>query len=342
MNHLFFIGAKGQKYSSGIYRLVFDDISNKLKIVNKNISGFSAEYLCTIGNHRKLLAIGNENPENNTCMLSLFDLEDGDGKLVMSNSEQLPFCGISHLFYSICRNTIFISIYGSGKVAIMKLDPFLHINDISYLCFSGSGPNRIRQEGSHPHSVYEDGQGILFIPDLGMDRVHLIRYHNSSVYHDCDIVCPEGSGPRHMCVKNEYAYIICELTSEMLVCKLSNNHCNIDKQICRVPLCCESNVSTNLSADIRLYGQQIAVSNRGESNVKLFQINDGMPELIRTCKTSGKTRNIRYDSKGNYLFCVNEEYDGSLGSLDIIDVKSGITVVSKKISGAHCIEYIGG
>lgn len=340
MDHLFFIGAKGQKDSGGIYRLVFDDISNTLKIVNKDISGFSAEYLCYARKYRKILAIGNEDLENSTCVLSVFDLED-DGRLVMSYSEQLPFCRISHLYYSADRNIIYITVYGSGKVAVIKPDALLHISEIRYLCFSGSGPNRIRQEGSHPHSVCEDNQGNLFVPDLGSDRVHWIRYCHFSEYQDCDIICPEGSGPRHMCISHKYAYIICELTSEMLVFKLPDDTCGMAKPICRIPLCRESNVRTNLSADIRLYGQQIAVSNRGESNIMLFQLTDGIPEVIRTCKTGGKTRNIRYDSKGSYLFCANEEYGGSLGSLDIIDVKSGTSVLSKKISGAHCVEYIG-
>ena len=341
MEHLFYIGAKGRNDSAGIYRLVFDDVTNELKTFSKDISGFSAEYLCFAKNINKLFSIGNEDTIRHTCEFSVFKTESHDGSLVKDYSIQLPFNGISHLLYSASLNQVFISIYVSGQVAILDFTSSLHISSIRYLNFSGSGPNRFRQNASHPHSVCDDLHGSLFIPDLGADRIHWIRYNGSSEYQCCDIVCPEGSGPRHMCILDNFAYIVCELSSELLVYNLSSDMCVKGIPSFHIPLY-QYNKETNLSADIRSYGNQIAISNRGEQNVMLFIINNGKPQITVTCKTGGKTRNLRYGSDGKYLFCVNEEYDNSDGSVNIINTHKGSSVFFRKIPGAHCIEFIGG
>lgn len=40
---------------------------------------------------------------------------------------------------------------------------------------SAGGPNKERQEASHPHECIEGAGGLLFVPDLGSDRVWLLR-----------------------------------------------------------------------------------------------------------------------------------------------------------------------
>ena len=66
--------------------------------------------------------------------------------------------------------------------------------------FSGTGPNRSRQECSHPHQVYPVGDEVL-IPDLGADKTWRLRKSSEGKWESVgsiDYVGLEGGGPRHI------------------------------------------------------------------------------------------------------------------------------------------------
>lgn len=69
----------------------------------------------------------------------------------------------------------------------------------SILQFRGSGPNKSRQEGSHPHQVYfvEELEEVL-VPDLGGDSIYRLRKNPQDSWSIVGHIGFEaGGGPRH-------------------------------------------------------------------------------------------------------------------------------------------------
>ena len=68
------------------------------------------------------------------------------------------------------------------------------------LAFSGFGPNRQRQEGSHPHQVviHPDREELL-VPDLGADLTRRLRKDDQGNWQPAGVVrYTPGGGPRHI------------------------------------------------------------------------------------------------------------------------------------------------
>ena len=61
----------------------------------------------------------------------------------------------------------------------------------------GYGPNEGRQRQCHIHQILEDGRGLLYAPDLGSDRVWILRRDKVKLDICGWLQCPLGTGPRH-------------------------------------------------------------------------------------------------------------------------------------------------
>src|SRR6202008_3118270 len=81
---------------------------------------------------------------------------------------------------------------------------------------SGTGPNRARQEGPHPHFVITDPSNqYLLVPDLGADQVVIYKTDLDAAQitpHGAGR-SPAGAGPRHMKFhpNGKFAYVLNEL-----------------------------------------------------------------------------------------------------------------------------------
>ncbi|KAM5344355.1 hypothetical protein ACJ41O_012892 [Fusarium nematophilum] len=61
----------------------------------------------------------------------------------------------------------------------------------------GHGPNKGRQQQCHVHQMLEDRQGLLYAPDLGADRVWILRRGQVKLEICGWLQCPPGTGARH-------------------------------------------------------------------------------------------------------------------------------------------------
>lgn len=61
----------------------------------------------------------------------------------------------------------------------------------------GHGPNQSRQQQCHIHQILEDRRGLLYAPDLGSDRVWIIRRDALRMEVCGWLACPPGTGARH-------------------------------------------------------------------------------------------------------------------------------------------------
>lgn len=93
----------------------------------------------------------------------------------------------------------------------------------------GSGAVADRQDSGHAHSVNITPDGkMLFVADLGADKVHAYRYtagNKTPFAADpaADLTLPAGSGPRHMTFSpdGKFAYLVTEMGANIHVYSVS-------------------------------------------------------------------------------------------------------------------------
>lgn len=112
-----------------------------------------------------------------------------------------------------------VAHYGSGSVSAVRLaGDGTPAEETDHLTFSGSGPDRERQEASHAHQVVAVG-GQAWVSDLGSKRVHRLRLStDGSMASAADpLVLPAGFGPRHLALAGDRVVVCGELSSQLLL-----------------------------------------------------------------------------------------------------------------------------
>jgi 6-phosphogluconolactonase len=131
-----------------------------------------------------------------------------------------PSCGPNTCFVSLDQTgrELFAVSYDAGTVAAFPVDAQGRIGPATAIVsLTGSGPNRGRQQSSHPHAVYVDPENKhLYVPDLGADRIWIFRLGDRGTLVAPDppaVVVAPGSGPRHLVFSADgrRVYLVSEL-----------------------------------------------------------------------------------------------------------------------------------
>lgn len=123
-----------------------------------------------------------------------------------------------HVAFDAVRNRVFASSYLDGRVVGYDTDGAELVDGPVVLEYEGEGPNRNRQESSHPHQVVMRG-GSYFVADLGADRIWVHDAGAPGAVVRAAIETPPGCGPRHLIFHPELPvmYVVCELEPRVLV-----------------------------------------------------------------------------------------------------------------------------
>jgi 6-phosphogluconolactonase (cycloisomerase 2 family) len=121
-----------------------------------------------------------------------------------------------HILVAPDASALYVCNYGTGELVVLALNQEGLPVDGPQQVWShqGSGPRADRQESSHAHSacMSPDGTHVL-VADLGTDEIRRYRVGEGGLLSDEGIAAtlPPGSGPRHMAVRGELLYVVCEL-----------------------------------------------------------------------------------------------------------------------------------
>eukprot|EP00854_Cymbomonas_tetramitiformis_P012458 gene12458-14723_t len=199
---------------------------------------------------------------------------------------------------------------------------FLDIDDdkTCLLVFEGSGPNKARQESSHPHSaVFSHSGNFVYVPDLGTDKVHQLQLNSKTCALKRSVTTPfvqlaPGSGPRHLTFHPflPFAYCINELDSTIQCFRIGKDQeLSPTRTYSALP---KEYAGTSTCADIHIHpnGQFLYGSNRGHDSIALFMIDAESGELswVDYFLSGGKTpRNFAIDPTGTILLVANQDSD---------------------------------
>jgi 6-phosphogluconolactonase (cycloisomerase 2 family) len=165
-------------------------------------------------------------------------------------------------------------------------------------------PNPTRQDTSHPHQVIEGEGGKLYVPDLGNDRIWIVkREGESGLKVDGYLQSNEGAGPRHAALSTDggsfpphplitgkHLYVLTELHSSLLIFDLTTDsqHPLPETETSLVPPNVPSTHSIYMNAAELIVHPTIPRVLYGSNRLEL-QIPDKAPSLPEIPKTSGDT-----------------------------------------------------
>lgn len=148
--------------------------------------------------------------------LSVLAIGENEGVSEVARVELLGASGC-HILVAPDASALYVSNYGTGELLVVRLtDKGLPLAAGPHQVWSheGSGPRTDRQESSHAHfaCMSPDGTFVL-VADLGTDEIRRYRVREGGLLGDEGIAAtlPAGSGPRHIAVRGELLYVVCEL-----------------------------------------------------------------------------------------------------------------------------------
>lgn len=126
-----------------------------------------------------------------------------------------------HLLMAPDASAIYVCNYGTGQLVVARLSAE-GLPRSGQACQSfghaGSGPRTDRQKSSHAHSACMSPGGThVLVADLGTDEIRRYRVGENGLLTDEGIAStlPPGAGPRHMVVRGELVYVVCELDHQV-------------------------------------------------------------------------------------------------------------------------------
>ena len=227
--------------------------------------------------------------------------------------------------------------YETGNLVVYTINveatADLNLHEPINIYHKGSSQHPSRQTQAHAHcTCFDIVSNKLLVCDLGLDqvKVYSLQKNNDSfnAIEQQIITLPAGSGPRHICFDDNYAYgfIINELTGSVTIIKHSaeKKEYEINGTFdTRVPLS-ESSINTDLGgAAIRVSacGKFIYTSMRSDNTIRLFAFDPITESLsfIASYPTQGRTpRDFTLDASGKWLLVAHQDSD----TISIFNVNS--------------------
>ncbi|KXN82437.1 6-phosphogluconolactonase [Leucoagaricus sp. SymC.cos] len=202
-------------YTEEIYTLLFDDVKGSLEVVSTVNVGYHPSWITFHPNDRSIVFTGLEQSDGTVVAMRF----DGVGKGVVVGKTESG--GRDPCSLLATKDELLIANYSSGTLGFVSLEksaPFISTSSqTTKLQLAGYGPNKARQEGSHPHQlVILDETNELLVPDLGADRLCRFKKASNGTWTLSGHIQYElGGGPRHVAYHNGELFTLLELSSKV-------------------------------------------------------------------------------------------------------------------------------
>ncbi|HBV22341.1 MAG TPA: lactonase family protein [Jeotgalicoccus sp.] len=331
-----YIGTYTQEKSKGIYSFQLDSGSGALS-GGELIEEFQGPLYLNIQNN-KLYSL---KQYENTGGIATFEIGENGG--LKQIDECLPE-GENGCYLTPSSDGRYMldAVYDSGKVRLYKMNDHGVVTErLDVFQIKGNGPHE-RQDHAHSHFITETPDGKYFAAvDLGADKVITFAVEEERLVVVAESKVAPGSGPRHLMFSDagDYAYILTELSNEIIVAEYNDGNFNPVEIYSLLP---EDFTEHSQAAAIRKHpnGKYIYASNRGHNSIAVFEIKESGKALDRLQieSTNGNwPRDFNITPDGEYLVCAHEKShnvvlfnineDGTITCLDSeIEVPEGILV----------------
>lgn len=259
----------------------------------------------------------NKNAEGRIATFSV-DKESGQLELLGETSS----FGLSPCYITLDgrEENAFITNYCGDCVASINIDQHRVLRELVQKVFHhGSGPDKERQEGPHPHSViFDRDDKRIVVADLGIDKliVYDVAYDGGrpQMKFASEASVAPGYGPRHTLFSRngKRLYVLCEMGSRIYVFDYDTKSGGLQyrQDLSTLP----ENIPENCCAHLQLSPDEnyLYASNRGHDSIAIFRVckGDGTLEYLQTQPAGGKTpRHFSIDPTGRFLITANQDSD---------------------------------
>lgn len=217
----------------------------------------------------------------------------------------------------VAPNKKFVSVanFASGTVTTYSLEMDGTVNGkMQVIQHFGNSVHSVRQKGPHAHScIFAPDTNLMYVPDLGIDRVEAYRYDDSI---ELDVVAEvevdAGSGPRYgeFSKNGKDFYLINEINSQVIHFVYDNGVMRKLEIVNTLP---DDFKGDNICSDLHISpnGKFLYASNRGHDSIVCYKINSGGSlTFVERKSCGGKTpRNFAIEPDGKYILVGNQDSD---------------------------------
>lgn len=315
-----FTGTYTRGASKGIYVYSFNAANGEVTPVSIAEGVANPSFLSLSPSGKYVYAV-NENGGDTPGEVSAFAFDRSTGQLKLINKQLSGSESPCYIATDASGKWVTVGHYTGGTLAAFQVEKNGGLKSQGQLItHTGSSANKQRQEKAHVHAtVFSPDQRVLFVPDLGMDKIMIYRFDPAFYKKPLTpskkqsfVKTKPGSGPRHLTFHPTlpYAYLIEELQGTISVYQYNQDTLKFIQNISSHPP--EFN-GTKGSADIHVSpdGKFLYASNRGDANnLAIFSINGDNGKLAAKGfqSTMGTVpRNFLIDPTGNYLLVANQQ-----------------------------------
>lgn len=296
----------------GIYLCSFDGTNIETITV---IPAVNPSFVCVDEKKRKLYAV-NETKEWQGAFgggISQWRY-DAAGSFILESTQGTGGTDPCHVAISPDERWLAIANFASGSLTAFPLDEHgCMTSERKLFQHQGSSVNQARQTGPHAHSAIFGPDNLLYVPDLGIDKVVSYRCAGEiSPLENGDLSAAPGSGPRYgeFSADGNHFYLINEIASTVAHYVRSENGMVCRDTVSTLPECF---TEKSIGADLHLTpnGQYLYASNRGHDSIAIYRVEkDGALTVLGHQPCGGRTpRNFAIDPEGEYLFVGNQDTD---------------------------------
>jgi 6-phosphogluconolactonase len=344
-----YIGTYTGPQSKGIYAARFDADTGKLETPVLAGELTRPSFLAIHPNRKYLYAVS----ETGTSTVTAFEINPKTGMLTLLNTVPAKGSSACHLVVDRTGKSLVVANYGNGVVAVFGVGADGRLSEsTAQVQHSGSGPERSRQRGPHPHAVVlSPDNRFVFVPDLGLDKIFAYRLepeHAALTAHDPPFAAvPPGSGPRHFAFhpSGKFAYSVNEMKSSVTAFSYDRAKGALTnlQTIANLPEDF-TGVDNSAEIDIDAGGKFLYASNRGHDSITVYKIDSekGTLTTVDRVLTQGKTpRGFKIDPSGRYLIAANQDS----GSVVVFqrDAATGLLTATGQtvnVGSPVCIDFL--
>ncbi len=274
--HAFWLGAStlGPGSTTDGVRGLTVDAEGQVTLGPPNRVGENPMFLAALPGERA--AIVHELPAG---QVSLWSTAGGEFTAV---GDQAPTSAADpcHVAASPDGSLVFVANYSGGTLTVHPVSPDGVGAAAVTVAYPGRGPRDDRQLSAHPHqAVVDAARGLLYVPDLGLDRVHVHRLADlraGDTSHR-DLELPAGSGPRHIVISGDYLLVACELDRTVVAVEVASGRIDASSPATAFP----GPDDDPGTAAVRLTTSgYVIVGNRGPGTIGVLRWNPDLLELV--------------------------------------------------------------
>ena len=218
----FFVSSASADHPSGIAFFSFDNKTGKVNKISEFSQVSGSSYLVISNDNEKLFTIGQKRGDKNGTVSSFFII-DGGKELDLINETEIPGSGPCYISLNEANSVLMVADYPQGNIVTFTVDSDGFIgNPVSNVYHHGSSINKERQEGPHPHMIFQiPGTNMVLVPDLGIDKIMIYQIDSNGKLTPGLQPYAEaapGSGPRHfpMHPNDKFGFLLNEINSSVI------------------------------------------------------------------------------------------------------------------------------